>query len=99
MAEEAKRSRRSGRKNKHEGAQFFRVPQEGTGSVLNKLNMEGYRSGHNEAVLKTVWVHAHVGSNPTPSASKKHLRKQVLFATKSAAGGRNPPAVDEIASR
>ena len=30
---------------------------------------EGYRSGHNEAVLKTVWVHAHVGSNPTPSAN------------------------------
>ena len=29
---------------------------------------EGYRSGHNEAVLKTVWAHAHVGSNPTPSA-------------------------------
>ena len=33
--------------------------------------MEGYRSGHNEAVLKTVWAHAHVGSNPTPSANKK----------------------------
>ena len=30
--------------------------------------------------------------------SKKHLRKQVLFATKSADGGRNPPAVDEITS-
>ena len=28
--------------------------------------------------------------------SKKHLLAQVLFATKSAAGGRNPPAVDEI---
>ena len=27
-----------------------------------------YRSGHNEAVLKTVWVQAHVGSNPTLSA-------------------------------
>ena len=33
--------------------------------------MEGYRSGHNEAVLKTVWVHAHVGSNPTPSVKTK----------------------------
>ena len=32
---------------------------------------EGYRSGHNEAVLKTVWVHAHVGSNPTPSAKRQ----------------------------
>jgi len=36
---------------------------------------------------------------PAIPASKKHLRKQVLFATKSAVGGRNPPAVDEIASR
>ncbi len=27
--------------------------------------MQRYRSGHNEAVLKTVWVHARVGSNPT----------------------------------
>ena len=34
-----------------------------------QFHTEGYRSGHNEAVLKTVWVHAHVGSNPTPSAN------------------------------
>jgi len=27
------------------------------------------------------------------------LRKQVLFSTKSADGGINPPSVDEIASR
>ena len=26
--------------------------------------MERYRSGHNEAVLKTVWAQAHMGSNP-----------------------------------
>ena len=32
---------------------------------------EGYRSGHNEAVLKTVWAHAHKGSNPFPSAKKR----------------------------
>ena len=31
---------------------------------------EGYRSGHNEAVLKTVWAPAHKGSNPFPSAIK-----------------------------
>ena len=30
--------------------------------------MEMYRSGHNEAVLKTVWCNSHVGSNPTVSA-------------------------------
>ncbi len=29
---------------------------------------EGYRSGHNGAVLKTVRVKAHAGSNPAPSA-------------------------------
>ncbi len=31
--------------------------------------MEEYRSGHNGAVLKTVRVQAHVGSNPTSSAN------------------------------
>ena len=35
----------------------------------NEAVTERYRSGHNEAVLKTVWVHAHVGSNPTLSAT------------------------------
>jgi len=29
---------------------------------------------------------------------QKHQPRQVLFATKSADGGRNPPAVDEITS-
>ena len=32
--------------------------------------MESYRSGHNEAVLKTVWVQAHGGSNPSLSATE-----------------------------
>ena len=41
--------------------------------------MEGYRSGHNEAVLKTVWVHAHVGSNPTPSVKTKERARLVLL--------------------
>ena len=31
-------------------------------------NMERYRSGHNEAVLKTVCLNGRVGSNPTLSA-------------------------------
>ena len=39
------------------------------------------------------------GPNPSSPTRKKHLRKQVLFSTKSADGGRNPPAVDEIAAR
>ena len=35
--------------------------------------MESYRSGHNEAVLKTVWVQAHGGSNPSLSAKKQAI--------------------------
>ena len=35
------------------------------------MKTERYRSGHNGAVLKTVRVQAHVGSNPTLSAIKK----------------------------
>ena len=31
--------------------------------------MEGYRSGHNGAVLKTVRAKVHAGSNPAPSAT------------------------------
>ena len=36
-----------------------------------EYNTEAYRSGHNEAVLKTVWVQAHGGSNPSASATAK----------------------------
>ncbi len=36
-------------------------------------NVERYRSGHNEAVLKTVCPRGRVGSNPTLSASEKKL--------------------------
>ena len=50
----------------------------GQGSAA-KQNMQGYRSGHNEAVLKTVCPQGRVGSNPTPCAGKKHLQLQVLF--------------------
>ena len=38
-----------------------------------------YRSGHNEAVLKTVWVHAHVGSNPTLCAKEKEQVTDLFF--------------------
>ncbi len=40
--------------------------------------MERYRSGHNEAVLKTVCPQGRVGSNPTLSAEKE-LDIQVPF--------------------
>ena len=39
--------------------------------IIKPLNTEAYRSGHNEAVLKTVWVKAHGGSNPSASAIRE----------------------------
>ena len=41
-------------------------------------SVERYRSGHNEAVLKTVCPQGRVGSNPTLSV----LREQDVFAEK-----------------
>ena len=38
--------------------------------------MQAYRSGHNEAVLKTVWVKAHGGSNPSSCATQKGYAKR-----------------------
>ena len=45
--------------------------------------MDAYRSGHNEAVLKTVRVNAHGGSNPSASATAGTLR-ECLFAVSDA---------------
>ena len=42
--------------------------------------MEGYRSGHNGAVLKTVRAKAHGGSNPSPSASSLPARLRSVSA-------------------
>ena len=41
-----------------------------------RQDMERYRSGHNEAVLKTVCPQGHVGSNPTLSVWWQHLMKK-----------------------
>ena len=39
-------------------------------AIFDKIEYtEGYRSGHNEAVLKTVCLHGRVSSNLTPSAT------------------------------
>ena len=46
---------------------------------------ERYRSGHNEAVLKTVWGKPHKGSNPFLSAKKEVTfvyQKLLLFLSK-----------------
>ena len=55
------------------------------------IHTEGYRSGHNEAVLKTVWEQSHVGSNPTPSAKINSICfMQVLFFCDVIEGIRRP---------
>ena len=41
--------------------------------------VERYRSGHNEAVLKTVCPRGRVGSNPTLSAQKEFCICKTLF--------------------
>ena len=40
----------------------------------NNTDTERYRSGHNEAVLKTVCPNGHMGSNPILSAQKSFWR-------------------------
>ena len=44
-------------------------------------HMERYRSGHNEAVLKTVCPQGRVGSNPTLSASQVQKVKKLEKST------------------
>ena len=46
--------------------------------------VQGYRSGHNEAVLKTVCPQGRVGSNPTLSALFVILSEDALWAMFSA---------------
>ena len=46
-------------------------PAKNLSSENTKIHTEGYRSGHNGAVLKTVRAQAHAGSNPAPSAIKE----------------------------
>ena len=46
--------------------------------------MERYRSGHNEAVLKTVCPQGHVGSNPTFSATSRRILWVRRFRLKTA---------------
>ena len=46
--------------------------------IIKPLNTEAYRSGHNEAVLKTVWVKAHGGSNPSSSAKQNGQAKMLV---------------------
>ena len=43
----------------------------GSTPISSSIFLERYRSGHNEAVLKTVWGQLHKGSNPFLSAIEK----------------------------
>ena len=52
---------------KHWGFSFFY-------RLLSSRKIRHFPMG--DCALKTVWAHAHVGSNPTPSAKKSLLRKQ-----------------------
>ena len=45
-----------------------------------KQNTERYRSGHNEAVLKTVCPQGHMGSNPILSAHQCTIEFDTLMA-------------------
>ena len=51
---------------------------------IYKLNVERYRSGHNEAVLKTVCPKGRVGSNPTLSViiARSQMTPCNFFLTK-----------------
>ncbi len=44
-------------------------------------NTEAYRSGHNEAVLKTVWRQRHGGSNPSASAKSNRVLTPTKHST------------------
>ena len=47
--------------------------------VTENEYVERYRSGHNEAVLKTVCPRGRVGSNPTLSAKKRVLETELFL--------------------
>ena len=53
-----------------------------------KQNTERYRSGHNEAVLKTVCPQGRVGSNPTLSVgqAKRLADDNIIFTDVQASG-------------
>ena len=57
-----------------------------TGATDHKADMERYRSGHNEAVLKTVCPKGRVGSNPTLSAFKNIISERIRHVEKYPSG-------------
>ena len=53
-------------------------------AVETTEHLERYRSGHNEAVLKTVCPQGRVGSNPTPSAIIFNIESRIRRSTQEA---------------
>ncbi len=53
-------------------------PAKNLSSENTQIHTEGYRSGHNGAVLKTVRGQPHAGSNPAPSAKKPSPQAALL---------------------
>ena len=51
----------------------------GSTPISSSIFLERYRSGHNEAVLKTVWGQPHKGSNPFLSAKQRKNRITMRF--------------------
>ena len=56
--------------------------------------MERYRSGHNEAVLKTVWGQPHKGSNPFLSA--KEVEPYLVYGSASLLWDSNGSVVNDL---
>ena len=56
--------------------------------------MERYRSGHNEAVLKTVWGQPHKGSNPFLSA--KEAESYLVYGSASLLWDSNGSVVNDL---
>ena len=57
--------------------------------IIIAIYLERYRSGHNEAVLKTVCPKGRVGSNPTLSALRGSLKELPFCITGSFFTGRS----------
>ena len=60
------------------------------------MTLEAYRSGHNEAVLKTVWEKSHRGSNPFASATTPNLLPDHIESIPNIAPTR--PSFDDLIS-
>ena len=59
--------------------------------LIEEMLLERYRSGHNEAVLKTVCPQGRVGSNPTLSVIGQAGNHRLFIRRSTQAGRRDTP--------